>query len=1169
MALSGYMSTSFGRVSTMGPRPWRGYTNEKPKEAVSGRGSEYRSPGDNSSPAGRMIPAFMGTGSYDGMIVWWSDFSLNREGQVRASFAAVFADCQFASSASLLKLFADKEVIVSRTGDTRKEASSIRFYDGTQTEPDPLLVRKLGEDEASAWTGLVYIVGEEFICTKYGDRLPLFRAVISGAATDNPGLEEESTLTFGSIDPSYSNNYFTVDRVKNHAYLFYWAGADDGYISVIDIATNAEISRSRITETNYTLFEYMVALDGTDYFVCTGHATSGNQWYELMLVNAYTGEVVTRSYPITIINSSGQESPFEAIPHTAVLMENGASTKFMLITGLIFAPLLVSGASLSGAVIVDVTDHTFTWVAHHLMNPLPGNDVSHSVAIGAVQNGVVEVFYHSGQSGVVTIRRALISASGFTTSVVYTTNYTFIQYWGLAYDPTDNMLWFYESNGFTGAILRQINVSTGDVESTVSTGLPQGLLINYGNSSYGSKTNTKPKAGYAIALHLDSAGNVYSFELSTGTFSLLLDKDDFSDEGIFGYFDQIEGVYMEETTSSSIGTEAGFMNKISLGDVTPNLVDLTDIFTQIALATGKFVLGDLEFTGFPGGEVSGAKIIDDTSLEDVELSIASLFDVKIVPSDGKRKYIFPPRDGSFAIDIELDESDFVEIGTLTALKTINAGEDELAGVTVGYYDQDADYQKFEQSYDRPIGVFDVTPSRKHRTVPSVLSMTAAQALQAAMILTFRSVYGNKTEAFTLVPSKGHVEPGDIVSFNFRGFSTVARIREAVYNPDFTQTILAYEYLQFSEATYEAATVTPTPAPSLPMFVRLIHLDIPLIEHVHDLNGTGLVHYDVIVAQGEATMDVAALYRSTDGSTFSLLGSLNNTAPIAGVITAIYGTPADPFEVDETSTLEILISSGDPDRLVTISETAFQNGSNLAAIGTNGRWVLLYFRTVSVSGNNVVLSGLLWGVHGSEPYIEDLVVGDTFVFLKAGEYFQTKVDDSEFGDTFYYKASSGASLGQVMTHAYVANGAAEKPYACVNLAAEYYSGGIKFVWDYRSRVADGTNPDDTGEETLAFEVEIMDGSDVKRLITGLTAAEAFWTDAEIVADFGSLPASWVWRVYQISVDVGRGHMAEQTSTVSSGVILLAGDEQSGTDRVLLAGDEQSGTDVEAFTEIING
>lgn len=100
-----------------------------------------------------------------------------------------------------------------------------------------------------------------------------------------------------------------------------------------------------------------------------------------------------------------------------------------------------------------------------------------------------------------------------------------------------------------------------------------------------------------------------------------------------------------------------------------------------------------------------------------------------------------------------------------------------------------------------------------------------------------------------------------------------------------------------------------------------------------------------------------------------------------------------------------------------------------------------------------------------------------------------------------------------------------------MAAVVNGSDIDLSWDWRSRlhtgsVLPGSDNNPAGEATLALEIDIMDGAIVKRTLTATTNSKTY-LDADIITDFGSMPTSLTFRVYQMSTLVGRGYVAERT------------------------------------------
>jgi hypothetical protein len=1103
----------------------------KTSEPISSRAEDYKSPGDNSSPAGETIAAIIGTASFDGKIVWWDDFRLVKE-KVSASFAMVFADCIFTDSASLLKLFADEMLIVSNQVPTRQSPEKIRFYDGSQTAVDPLLTAKLGAANATAWPGFIYAVFEDFDCSPYGNRIPLMRAGLSGAVTDTAASETQSTLTFGSF-VGFTNQGFAVDHFRGHHYQLVDGGANNWYIVTVDIASMVEIDRVLVYgAATYGDLDLPVALYGTDFIVCASDDGLGDQ--VPTLINAHTGQIVDTLSPAVPISLGGG---WELSPKRAVLLQSGSSTKYLVVTEARDPyEVIFDDFSLLGVFVADVTAGTLEWIIHPEPTETPalGKNQPYSVEFGPVTDGVATIWYtsaHVTEIGAVNV--VYVTDVGFTEAAFYVETVSGKAPKGVAYDPVNSILVVYRSDGS----FLKLNANTGALVSTHSGAITD-FNINTGNDDAGVQNwrmfvaSTRP--GFILATRGQVNGDVYQIDLSTMAASLLIDQSDFSDDSEGKFFDQFLGWQTEASSS------AGIINKVSLGGSTPDTVDLQDIFIQLATFDDRWESGDLTFTGFPGNETSGLKLENDTTVDNLETSIAELFDVKIVPSDGNRKYFFPARDGSFAVTATLAATDFVERGSQTIEKTFGAGEDEFVGAAVAYFDVDADYKKIEQSYTRPIGIYDVTRSKKKRTFNSLLSLTAGQAMQAATLLTYRSVLGNESYSFSLVPGKSHIEPADYLSIPFRDTTAIVRVKEATLKADYTQDVVVYQYLEFADATFTGAPLEGPGGETVSVAVRLIYLDLPLLSYSHDQSGSSLVQYVQIVGFGEGIINAAA-YNSDDGDTYVSLGIRSGMSPIAGVITSISGTPTNPFVKDETNSITVLINAGDSAELETITDDEFTAEVNIAAIGQPGRWVLLLFQTVSTTNNIATLSDLMWGIRGSEVWIDELEEGDQFILINPEHYIRFKYAAEFLDDEFFYKAASiGAPLELAATIAKGAAGVAETPYAPTNLDAVVDGSDVDITWDYRSRIATGTNPANHGEATLAFEIDIM-GTDsplsVLRTLTATTNAVTY-TAAQIAADFGGIPAFLTFRVYMMSaldilvpgqeiVGEGRGYVAEAT------------------------------------------
>jgi hypothetical protein len=106
-----------------------------------------------------------------------------------------------------------------------------------------------------------------------------------------------------------------------------------------------------------------------------------------------------------------------------------------------------------------------------------------------------------------------------------------------------------------------------------------------------------------------------------------------------------------------------------------------------------------------------------------------------------------------------------------------------------------------------------------------------------------------------------------------------------------------------------------------------------------------------------------------------------------------------------------------------------------------------------------------------------------------------------------------------------------PLSSVHAKASREGDGVHLTWIRRTRrEGDAWGVEvPLGEDTEAYEVDILDGSNVVRTLASSSPA-VLYTIADELADFGIAQASLTIRICQLSSTIGRGHPAEFTLTV---------------------------------------
>jgi hypothetical protein len=108
----------------------------------------------------------------------------------------------------------------------------------------------------------------------------------------------------------------------------------------------------------------------------------------------------------------------------------------------------------------------------------------------------------------------------------------------------------------------------------------------------------------------------------------------------------------------------------------------------------------------------------------------------------------------------------------------------------------------------------------------------------------------------------------------------------------------------------------------------------------------------------------------------------------------------------------------------------------------------------------------------------------------------------------------------------------RPLAPVRLKARRESGGVSITWIRQTR-GSGDSWDvaevPLGEDTEAYELDVLNGASLVRRISASTS-QVFYSDADMIADFGAPPSTLTLRVAQLSAVTGAGTSLERTLNV---------------------------------------
>jgi hypothetical protein len=442
-------------------------------------------------------------------------------------------------------------------------------------------------------------------------------------------------------------------------------------------------------------------------------------------------------------------------------------------------------------------------------------------------------------------------------------------------------------------------------------------------------------------------------------------------------------------------------------------------------------------------------------------------------------------------------------------------------VAVRYLDPAREYDIAEQYASRPD-----TASTNQRSVELSLVMTADEAAQCADILNAkdwleRVSYG----PFTLPPTYRELEPPDVVTVEHRGQSHELRLTRAETMPDgrivcagVPSSVQTYT----STATAQESVTTGQSLVPLKGATEGYLLDIPRIRSEQDVPGMAVALLGV-----SSGWPGAALLRSDDqGSSYAACASSNTRAKVFYTGTALGSHHG--YSIDHGSVLVVTPRYSDHD-LSSVTEDQLYSHANLAAYGADGRWEIVAFRTVTDLTGTYRLQDFLRGLYGSEWASGLHEADDLLVMLDTSSTVFFGLPTNAIGGERLYKTiTQGASIESAAAVGDTYDAINLKPLSPVDLRGS--RDPLTLDWSFaatrRSRTATELLSGvavPLGESSEAYQAVLFnsDYSIIKRTFSGLSTPEVDYTNAEQVADFGSVQDTLYVDFSQASSVVGQG------------------------------------------------
>ncbi len=531
---------------------------------------------------------------------------------------------------------------------------------------------------------------------------------------------------------------------------------------------------------------------------------------------------------------------------------------------------------------------------------------------------------------------------------------------------------------------------------------------------------------------------------------------------------------------------------------------IAQICARAGLPAGELNLDDVYelVEGFVINSVSPAR----AALE--QLQKAYFFDV--TESDGKLKFITRGKDAELVIDAqELIPPPGAEVKKLVDIK--RAHELELPQqVDINYISRILDYQIGNQHAGR-----NITQSQGREIQNLAIVLNDWQAKRIADISLYNIWLARNSYQFSLPLKYAHVEPADVIEIDENGTVHKVRVTDSLLGANGQVNIRAVA----EDASVYDVYVEPDNSGADPGVVEVpsdtaFHLlDIPSFP----MDDTVAGYIRIAAAGFGGNWPGAVVYRSDDGGMSYQYFSEVSEPAVMGVVVE----PPGDASANVTDTLNEITVSLIHGELESVGDEALLNGANAAVVGDE----IIQFREAELlAEGKYKLSGLLRGRLGTERFTASHEEGEKFVLLNSA-VIREQMPNLLIGVSRKYKvATVGSTLALVGETDFTWRGEGLKPYSPVHITGSRDGGGnLGISWVRRTRIGgelrDGVDIP-LSEESEKYEVEIMDGADVARVITSSTPSVTY-SAAQQADDFGSPQSAVSVRVYQLSAIAGRG------------------------------------------------
>ena len=392
--------------------------------------------------------------------------------------------------------------------------------------------------------------------------------------------------------------------------------------------------------------------------------------------------------------------------------------------------------------------------------------------------------------------------------------------------------------------------------------------------------------------------------------------------------------------------------------------------------------------------------------------------------------------------------------------------------------------------------------------------------------------GRETASFRLPPSRLALDPADVIRLSHDGRSLDFRLLSTA-----DAEARGIEAIRQDRAAYDLPPGDPRPAslarPLVLVAPEVAFLDLP------QLTEDQPAHRPFLAAHARPWPGELAVFRSPGNDGFELLSTLPARARMGVLAFDLWPGPVSRFDLGNALTLDLFTGT-----LESVTDLALFGGANALAIeSASGIWEIVQAGAAELlAPGRYRLTRLLRGQRGTEGAMGNPAPTGARVVVLDTALASLPIAEADLGIPWNWRigpASRPVSDETYVAQPFTPEGIGLRPFSVAHVEQPWRKprapGDLTIRWTRRSRAlaADswGGLEVPMAEELEAYEVEILDGATVKRVLS-TTTTSAIYTAAQQSADWGAPlgPGDTLdIRIFQLSALVGRG--APKTITLS--------------------------------------